>query len=305
MTGLYEGAMELIEAHASLLRGLLFLVLLGVGLAAERFWPLRVQTQPKLRRIAANLGLALLSSAALRLFALPILLTVAAVITERGWGVIQMLRLPRYAEVLLGLILLDYTLYLWHWMNHRIRFLWRFHNVHHVDLDLDTSTAARFHFGEIMLSAFFRSAQIVVLGVDWWMVLIFEALVTSFAQFHHCNVRLHLQFERILCKAIVTPRMHGIHHSIVEGETNSNFSTIFSIWDRLHGTLRLNIPQSQITIGVPGYREPGEISFANALVLPFRHLRPWRLSDGSYPARREGRSACAGASGVSPFNLAP
>ena len=104
--------------------------------------------------------------------------------------------------------------------------------------------------------------------------------------FHHSNVRLPLQAERLLNKILVTPRMHGIHHSVVQNETNSNYSVVFPWWDRLHSSLRLDIPQAAIVIGVPAYHEPVDNTLWNVLSLPFRRQRDyWRWPDGSRPMR--------------------
>jgi sterol desaturase/sphingolipid hydroxylase (fatty acid hydroxylase superfamily) len=140
---------------------------------------------------------------------------------------------------------------------------------------MDVSTASRFHFGELILSVFFRAFQILIFGIDPIGLLIFETSITFFAFFHHSNFKLPLPFERALNKIIVTPRMHAIHHSQILKETDSNFSTILSFWDRPFKTLSLNIPQKDITIGVSSYREPKELLFSKLLILPFRKIRPW------------------------------
>src|SRR5207244_4155870 len=135
-----------------------------------------------------------------------------------------LISMPNVARAIAGFVLLDYTMYAWHWLNHRLPFLWRFHNVHHTDLDLDVTTAARFHFGELGLSVAVRSLQIILIGVTPSLALIYEVALEASTQFHHSNWRLPFAFERVLNWLIVTPRMHGIHHSIVQRETNSNFS---------------------------------------------------------------------------------
>lgn len=151
--------------------------------------------------------------------------------------------------------MLDYGNYLWHLLNHYVPFLWRFHNVHHIDLDLDVTTAIRFHYGEIVLSVFSRGAIILILGASPLLILVYEIFFEAATNFHHSNLRLPYHWEKLITKFIVTPRMHGIHYSIVKRETDSNFSVIFSFWDRIHQTLRLNIPSHAINIGVPAYRK--------------------------------------------------
>jgi sterol desaturase/sphingolipid hydroxylase (fatty acid hydroxylase superfamily) len=185
-----------------------------------------------------------------------------------------------------AVLLLDYTLWHWHWLTHRVPLLWRFHLVHHVDLDLDASTALRFHFGEVALSAGFRVVQVTLIGVGPLTFAVYELAFQANTLFHHSNVRLPIAAERRLNRVLVTPRMHGIHHSQVYGETNSNFSVVFPWWDWLHRTLRLNIPQAQIAIGISGYSLPEDNTLRNALVMPFRSQRDyWRGPDDTVVVR--------------------
>ena len=127
-----------------------------------------------------------------------------------------------------------------------------------------------------------------MIGISAWTYVIYEFVFQAGTLFHHSNIRFPLRVERLLVLLIVTPRMHGIHHSQVPGETNSNYSTVFSFWDRLHRTLGLNIRQSAIRIGIPGYAEAGDNRLTPALTTPFRHQRDyWRRTDGSLPVRTD------------------
>jgi len=195
--------------------------------------------------------------------------------------------LPYAAEFVAGFLLMDLTFYYWHRANHVFPFFWRFHNVHHVDQDLDVSTSFRFHFGEVLYSLGFRTLQVYLIGISLFTYLVYELIFQCATMFHHSNVRLPITFERWLNKIIVTPRMHGIHHSIVKDETNSNYSVIFRWWDLIHGTLRLNVKQSDVVIGVPAYLDPDDNKLLNLLILPFRKQRGyWRLPDGKEPERK-------------------
>jgi sterol desaturase/sphingolipid hydroxylase (fatty acid hydroxylase superfamily) len=149
--------------------------------------------------------------------------------------------------------------------------------VHHVDLDLDASTALRFHFGELAVSIPWRAAQIVAIGVTPEALAVWQNALLVSILFHHSNVKLPLEIERAMSRVFVTPRMHGIHHSIVPEETNSNWSSGLTVWDWLHGTLRLNVPQREIAIGVAAYRSPEDVTLRESLELPFVPQRPWRL----------------------------
>jgi hypothetical protein len=112
--------------------------------------------------------------------------------------------------------------------------------VHHVDLDLDASTALRFHFGELALSVPWRAAQIIVIGVTTDALTLWQNALLISILFHHSNVKLPIDIERAIGYVFVTPRMHGIHHSMVPDETNSNWSSGFTLWDSIHGMLQLN-----------------------------------------------------------------
>jgi len=207
-------------------------------------------------------------------------------VERRRRGLLKLLRLPAWLEVALAVVLLDYTLYLWHVLTHRSPFLWRFHLAHHVDLDLDASTALRFHFAELVLSVPWRAGQILLIGVSPLALSVWQTFLFLSILFHHSNVGLPVALERRLNAVFVTPRMHGIHHSSVKEETNSNWSSGLTVWDRLHGTLRLGVPQGEIVIGVPAYRDPQEIGLAEILKLPFGEERPtWQLPGGGRPAR--------------------
>ena len=254
----------------------------------ERRHPLRRRiVEPKLKREVRNLSVAAVGAGALLLIERPAILPLAQFVDGRRWGLLKQLGLPWWLELALAIVLLDYTLYVWHYLTHKVPFLWRFHVAHHIDLDLDASTALRFHFGELVLSVPWRAAQVVIIGVSPISYLAWQTFVFPSILFHHSNVKLPIRMERWLNRLIVTPRMHGIHHSIVENETNSNWSSGFTVWDWLHGTLRLNVPQQQITIGVPAYQNPKEVKLKETLLLPLRKQRPsWEFPDDGKPARK-------------------
>ncbi len=249
-------------------------LLVGVAFAvlalAERARPLRDRDTPDSpRRLVRNLALAGLSGAAVQIAERPITVPLARLVARRRLGLLPTLRLPSGIELAAALAFMDYTLYLWHRMTHQVPFLWRFHRVHHADLDMDATTAIRFHLGEFVLSAPFRAAQILLIGVSPSALALWQRLTLLEVLFHHSNLRLPIALERRLVRAVVTPRMHGIHHSVVPGETDANWSSGLTLWDRLHGTLKLNVPQEDVTIGVPEYRRPQDVTLPRLLAMPF------------------------------------
>jgi sterol desaturase/sphingolipid hydroxylase (fatty acid hydroxylase superfamily) len=255
---------------------------LGVGafallLILETRRPLRRQVEPKLRRDLRNLAVAAAGAAALQLVERPLVSPLARTVEARGLGLVKLAPLPAWAETALGVALMDYTLFLWHVLTHRLPFLWRMHVVHHADLDLSASTALRFHFAELAASAPWRAAQVLLIGAGPRTLGLWQALTFVSILFHHSNLRLPARLDRLLTRAVVTPRMHGIHHSDRPEETGSNWSSMLTIWDRLHGTLKLETPQARIRIGVPAYRDSRELTLGRLLALPFGKQRPtWR-----------------------------
>ncbi len=261
-----------------------------VALFALLFWmqirrPLRRARFSTSARVVRNFVFSAPGFAAVCLAMIPIPLAVAIWSKQHGVGLFHWLHSPPWLSGALGFLAMDWAYYWWHYANHLVPFFWRFHNVHHTDLDLDVSTAARFHFGEILLTVPFRVVVVAIFGVPFLALLIFEIVFESATMFHHSNWRLRLSLERLLNHVIVTPRMHGIHHSILQRETNSNWGTIFCIWDKLHRTLRRDIAQDEITIGVAAYRDEHELTFGRLWALPFGKQREWRLPDGNVPTR--------------------
>ena len=269
-----------------LLTLLVFAVLLFVF---ERFAWLRHLNRPLLGRLLINGGISALALAVAVWLVRPAALSALRWASDAPIGVLHVLPMPTAVQFAVSLLLMDLTFFWWHVANHRVPLLWRFHNVHHIDPDLDVSTAVRFHFGEVALSAGFRVLQVSAIGPSIAMVAAYELIFQANTLFHHSNVRLPIRVERLLNLVLVTPRMHGIHHSQVREETNSNYSVVFPWWDRLHGTLGVNVPQSDIVIGIPGYSNPADNSLGSGLLLPFRRQRDyWRRPDGSTVRRDRG-----------------
>jgi sterol desaturase/sphingolipid hydroxylase (fatty acid hydroxylase superfamily) len=265
---------------------LLAVALFALLFALERLFPLRKETRTLIGRLLVNVAVSVLTFLAAAALVQPAAQWALRWSADRPFGLVHFVTLPAWLELIASFLLMDLAFYYWHVANHRVPFLWRFHNVHHTDPELDVSTAFRFHFGEIALSSIFGMVQISLIGISPWAFAVYQLVFQSEVLFHHSNVRLPIRFERLLNKALVTPRMHGIHHSQVQRENNSNFGTVFPWWDRLHHTLGLNIPQSKITIGVPGYSLPEDNTVPNALLMPFRKQRDyWRNPNGTVAER--------------------
>lgn len=155
----------------------------------------------------------------------------------------------------LDILLLDFWIYWWHRANHEFQFLWRFHSVHHLDETLDTSSAFRFHFGEVVLSACVRGFVIVLFDLPLASVLLFEGFVLASAIFHHSDAKLPPRLEATLARLIITPSIHWVHHHAIRKDTDSNYGAMFSFWDRLFRSASPTERWPEMPIGVEGLRD--------------------------------------------------
>jgi sterol desaturase/sphingolipid hydroxylase (fatty acid hydroxylase superfamily) len=269
-------------AYTPIIVGTLFALLFVV----EKLFPLRESRAGLLARLLVNGSLSALAFLVAAVAVRPVALHTLAWTTAQPFGLMHLLALPGWTQFVVAFLLLDLSFYYWHLLNHKVPFLWRFHNVHHIDPALDVSTGFRFHFGEVLFSTLFRVAQVSLIGMSFTSFAAYELIFQSETLFHHSNLRLPVRLERLLNKILVTPRMHGIHHSQVRRETNSNYGVVFPWWDRLHRTLGLNIPQDKIEIGIAGYSSPENNRLWRTLLMPFAKQRDyWRKPDGTTTER--------------------
>ena len=206
-------------------------LLLRIGHAPRAAW----------ERIGKVAGLFSLNAIAGPLFVIPV--------TWWAGGIELGLR-PTWWGWMLDIIILDLWIYAWHRANHIIPFLWRFHQVHHLDELLDTTSAFRFHVGEVLLSAIVRTVPIILLGIPLSTVILFEALLLTCAIFHHSDAKMPVFVETWLAKIIVTPGIHWIHHHARRDDTDSNYGLLFSFWDRLFGSKSLTRRFAGMPLGV-------------------------------------------------------
>lgn len=255
------------------------LILAGILVSSfilEHIFPLRKTRDQLTSRLLKNSAIALLAFPFTRFLSLPVVYLVINFTSTYQWGILPLLQMPPLLENLLVIVLLDYSLYWWHVSTHYFPLLWRFHQVHHCDKDMDSTTALRFHFGELLLSTIIRCFMAIVLGFKLESIMIFDVLVTGFSLFHHSNLKLHPKLEMALGLIIVTPLYHQSHHSFFQNETNSNFSTIFNFWDKVHKSVTPKLSPEQIKIGVPAL--DGEaLTFFQLVQLPFIRLKSWPL----------------------------
>lgn len=194
---------------------------------------------------------------------------------KAGFGIMNWLQdglgIPVWAHAIGAILLLDLWTYAWHRMNHEIPFFWRFHSVHHSDNKMDVTTASRFHLGEIFFSSLFRIPLIALFGVFLWELVLYEIVMFAVVQFHHANVGFPEKYDRMLRAIIVTPNMHRVHHSRWQPETDSNYSSLFSFWDRIAKTFRLNPEPESIKLGLEEFDSEEDQTVKGMLKTPLKN----------------------------------
>lgn len=215
----------------------------------------------------ANLGLAALNAVIANAFLFAILYVTESS-REHGWGLLHLTSLPWWLHWPLAMLLFDCWQYWWHRMNHRLPFLWRFHAVHHADGAMDATSAVRFHSVEITLSFTIRLLVLPLIGITVPQLLLYETITLPVILFHHSNIRLPHAADLALRWLIVTPWMHWVHHSRWQPETDSNYSSFLSIWDRLFGSFRLRQKPLEIVQGLDGWEEREWRGLAGMLLKP-------------------------------------
>ena len=184
-------------------------------------------------------------------------------------GLLHWLETSVWVETVIMLVLFDLWMYLWHRANHQFPLLWRFHRMHHSDLQMDTTSAFRFHIGELIFSSIIRFPVFFLLGLQLWQLILYETILIPIILFHHSNVALPEQWDRLIRALIVTPNMHRVHHSHYKPETDSNYSSIFSLWDRLGRSFRKKENILSLHYGLDEFEEAKWQSFKGMLKTPF------------------------------------
>lgn len=253
-----------------LVRTTAYLAGFAAFLLAERLAPFTGGEQRQSARVAFHLGISVANSALLYLILAPFLLaalthgggnrTMAALLGLRGWG-----------EIVATVIVFDCWDYWMHRANHRIALLWRFHRAHHSDMELDVTTAARFHLGELLISGGCKCLVILLWGPSLAGLLAFDLLLNAASQFHHSNLGIPFPVQEKIERLVVTPRMHRCHHALRGSCVNTNFATVLSFWDRLFGSYhRAGSAGEIVTVGLEKPRGPATMALGPFLLTPFR-----------------------------------
>jgi sterol desaturase/sphingolipid hydroxylase (fatty acid hydroxylase superfamily) len=238
---------------------------IGGLLLAERRWPKRRRTAAEPARRLRNAALGVINLGVVAGVQRPLATRLAVQVEAGQLGLAQALPGPRWVRDLAAMLLLDWTMYHWHVATHRVAPLWRLHRVHHVDADMDASTALRFHVVDMVISVPLRLAQVRLLGSGPRALQAWEGFFLGSVLFHHANLRL--PFDAPLAWLLTTPGMHDVHHRADAASLDANFSSGLSVWDRLHATFLDAAPD--VPIGVPGGVR-GDLGIGALLALPWR-----------------------------------
>jgi len=244
-----------------------FLGGLGLFLLWETFFPRRPTRTRRMKRVLFHGAVAVFNSVLIRFTTTVPLALWAVWVKEHQYGILPWLKLDGTAELVLSLVLLDGFSYLWHRLNHDIKFLWRFHQIHHADTQMDVTTSLRFHPGEFLLSEGMKAIWILLLGPSLGVFLLFEILISMAAQFHHSNIDLGAKADKGLRAIFVTPRFHTAHHTVTPYSRNGNYSTLLSVWDRVFQSYHVPEKENLSYLGLPLWRKE-DLSFRVWLLGP-------------------------------------
>ncbi len=257
------------ETSYQLARGVGLAAAVVLGLALEHWRP-HERLRPAWR---TNVGLWAIDSLVTALICGACGWVVAAWAAGQGLGLLAWIGAGPRAAVLVGILGLDAVSYLWHRANHQLPLLWRFHQVHHSDASFHVTTALRFHPGELLLALPVRLAAIVLLGMPPEGVLLFEVVYGVANFLEHGNFDLPRRIEPVVRLMFVTPALHRGHHASNWHDLNTNFSTVFSIWDRLARTLHIGEPDRRVVTGLPDRTRLAIPGLTESLLMPFARSR--------------------------------
>ncbi|NSL89297.1 sterol desaturase family protein [Chitinophaga sp. Mgbs1] len=190
--------------------------------------------------------------------------------SEAKFGLLYWLQLPLWLHTILAVLMLDLIgAYLIHLVQHKTAWMWHFHKIHHIDTQIDATTALRHHPVESLFRVGALFIAILTMGVPFWMVMMYQSLSAFMSQFNHANIHLPKWLDNTLSWVIVSPDMHKVHHSHYQPETDSNYANIFSVWDRLFGTFVVIPDTTSIRYGLDEYQAPRYQEIGPLLKVPW------------------------------------
>lgn len=205
-----------------------------------------------------------------------VLLSASDWVTENNFGILNWVMLPIWLQIVIGVMLLDFFgAYLVHWVEHKVKFMWKFHLVHHSDTTVDVTTGLRHHPGEAVFRMVFTIMGVIVVGAPIWIVFFYQTMSAAFTHFNHANIKLPKRLDNTLSLVFVTPDMHKVHHHYTQPLTDTNYGNIFAIWDRVFGTFAHVEHTGELKYGIDTHMDPKEHDdVVNLLKIPFQKYRP-------------------------------
>ena len=218
-----------------------------------------------LRNIAIgilNVGITTIAFSSLTLY-------VTSQLSAAEFGLLRIVNLPRAVKIVISIVCIDLYMYWWHRLNHRFRFLWLFHRVHHSDPFVNVTSSYRFHIIEVAISLVGRLALIALLGVDMFAAFLYEMIFSPIVYFHHSNIAISETVDRFLRMVVPSPHMHRVHHSTKQKETDSNYGSVLSVWDRMFRSFNLVDDPRAINQGLIEYKDASHHTIIGMLKTPF------------------------------------
>lgn len=204
------------------------------------------------------------------------LLYASDLVANNQFGLLYIVDLPLWGQLVVGALLLDLIgAYFVHWTEHKVRWMWKFHLVHHTDTNVDVTTGLRHHPGETVFRIGFTILAVMIVGAPMWIIMFYQSMSVLFAHITHANINMPRSVDRALSWIFITPLMHKVHHHYTQPLTDTNYGNIFSFWDRIFGTFAQVDDTRELKYGIDTHMDPKENNeMANLLKIPFQPYRP-------------------------------
>ncbi|NVK84000.1 MAG: sterol desaturase family protein [Cytophagia bacterium] len=204
------------------------------------------------------------------------LLYASDMVADNQFGLLYVIDLPLWGQLVVGVLLLDLIgAYFVHWTEHKVRWMWKFHLVHHTDTNVDVTTGLRHHPGETVFRIGFTILAVIIVGAPMWIIMFYQSMSVLFAHITHANINMPRSVDRALSWVFITPLMHKVHHHYTQPLTDTNYGNIFSFWDRIFGTFAQVDDTRELKYGIDTHMDPKENDeMGNLLKIPFQAYRP-------------------------------
>ena len=253
----------------------LFLVTgLSFFLLIEYLTPLFQFNYHKGKHAAINITFTLITLI-INLFGAALIVSAVDYTSKNQFGILQMIDLPIFLYIIVGLALMDLIgAWLIHFLEHKVKWMWRFHIIHHSDTHVDVTSGLRHHPGENIMRLAFTTLAVLVVGPAFGLVMMYQTISAFFAHLSHANIQMPKTIDRLLSFIFVSPHFHKVHHHYVQPYTDTNYGNIFSFWDHIFGTAVYEEKMDSLVYGLDTHmREEDHSSLKGLLMIPFQPYR--------------------------------